>query len=151
MKVEHSSKFVPIEPNLNFWSVLVAVVGTVSSIVTIYFALKVWTLTATLLAVASVTVPTLLILLVIAYNKLKSSSTQYNNLQKEYSELQKLHEALATRYDDRNQLIEDYKKLTSHIRYYLIAAISDPTEKERQQLLTLIELMDKLESNLRER
>lgn len=151
MKVEYSSKFQPIEPSLNFWTILVSVVGFVGSLVTIYLALNVWTLTATLLAISSIAIPTLFILVVIAYKKLKRTSTQYNVLQQEYSELEKYHQALASRYDDRNHLIEEYKKLTSHIRYFLIAAISDPTHTERQQLLTLIELMNKLESNLKER
>jgi hypothetical protein len=151
MKAEYTSKYQPIEPSLNFWTVLVSVVGTVGSIVTIYLALNVWTLTATLLAICSIAIPTLLILVVIAYRKLKRTSTQYNLLQQEYTELEKFHQALASRYDDRNQLIEEYKKLTSQIRYYLIAAISDPTDKEKQQLITLIELMNKLESTIKER
>ncbi|MCM3079607.1 hypothetical protein [Brevibacillus invocatus] len=151
MSVEYSSKHQPIEPKLHFWSVFFSVLGAVGSLVTIYLAINIWTLTSTLLAFGSIAIPILVILLINSHRNFKRTSMKYNDLQRMYSELEGFHHALASRYDDRNILLEDYKKLTNQIRYFLIASISVPSNTERKQLIALIELMDKLESNLKER
>jgi hypothetical protein len=137
----------PITPRINVISVIIALIGTISSFITIYLLVKDWKAIYLILGISLMALIILAILLINCWLMLKNTIDQHNKLCDKYNQLMKNHQELSVQFDVRSIQAEQFKQYRPMVIQLLKMALMHPSDTEQHQLTQLIVLLEGLEKN----